>query len=98
MAGALYIVTDDSMPLRSWMVAAGLLALVLQLWLMLVAMKRRSRLRALRASAERGGWDAVEGARVPGRALEVAVLAALLLIPLATAASVAEARGRIRAS
>jgi hypothetical protein len=80
-------------PLRWCIIGAGLVAAIAQAWLMLVAVRRRARKRRLRAAAESGAWDSVAGARIPRPLPEIVALVALLLIPIATIASITRARG-----
>ena len=80
-------------PLRWCIIGAGLVAAVAQVSLLLLALRRRNRQRRLRAAAEAGEWDAVAGAQVPQPLVEIVALLALLLIPIATIASIGRARG-----
>jgi hypothetical protein len=79
-------------PLRLCILGSGLIALAAQLWLLAEALRRYSVQRDLRLAAEQGRWDEARSAKVPHPILEVVALLALLMVPVATVASVGQAR------
>jgi len=79
-------------PLRLCILGSGLVALAAQLWLLAEALRRRSVCGDLRVLAEQGSWAGAAAAKVPHPILEVVALLALLMVPVATVASVGQAR------